>query len=84
MQEAGQTNDEEKYIEAADLFRETVSKDPEYADAFYYLGFLFENALGVEMDLKTAFNYFKKAANLDLAKAWVKLGSCYATGIENL
>ena len=80
MQEAGRTDEQDKYIEAADLFRETVSKDPEYADAFFYLGFLFEHGLGVELDKKTALNYYQKAANLDHPKGWIKVGSCYATG----
>lgn len=43
MQEAGKDDNQKKYLEAADLFREVVSKEPEYADALFYLGFLFEN-----------------------------------------
>jgi TPR repeat protein len=43
MEEGTRTNDEEKYAEAADMFREAISIDPEYADAYYYLGFMHEN-----------------------------------------
>lgn len=43
MQEASNSNDQRKYIEAADLFRETISRDPDHADAYYYIGFMFEN-----------------------------------------
>ena len=43
MQEASRLDSQDKYIEAVDLFREVISKDHLHADAFYYLGFLFEN-----------------------------------------
>lgn len=42
MQEAGRQDDQNGYIEAADLFRDVVAKEPEYADAHYHLGFLFQ------------------------------------------
>jgi TPR repeat protein len=45
MEEASRSNDEEKYTEAADMFREALSIDPEYSEAYYYLGFLYENGI---------------------------------------
>ena len=59
MDEGIRTNDEEKYSEAADMFREAISIDPEYADAYYYMGFMHENGFGVDRDMKTAFRYYK-------------------------
>lgn len=81
MDNATRTNDEEQYAEAADLFREAISLDPEYAEAYYYMGFLFENGLGVDRDMKTAFRFYRKAGEIDHAKSWTKLGTFYAKGL---
>jgi TPR repeat protein len=59
MQQAGKDDNQVKYLEAADLFREVVSKEPEYAEALFYLGFLFESGFGVEQDMRTAFRYYE-------------------------
>jgi len=80
LDNATRTNDEEQYAEAADLFREAISLDPEYAEAYYYMGFLFENGLGVDRDMKTAFRFYRKAGEIDHAKSWTKLGTFYAKG----
>ena len=80
LDNATRTDDEDQYAEAADLFREAISLDPEYEEAYYYMGFLFENGLGVDRDMKTAFRFYRKAGDLDHAKSWTKLGTFYAKG----
>jgi TPR repeat protein len=80
MDEASKTNEEERYAEAAELFRDALAVDPEYVEAYYYMGFLFENGLGVDRDMKTAFRYYRKAADLDHGKSWTKIGTFYAKG----
>lgn len=59
MEEASRANDQEKYAEAADMFREALSIDPDYAEAYYYLGFLYENGFGVDHDMKAAFRSYR-------------------------
>ena len=43
MEEASRLDDQTKYLEAADLFRDVIAREPEYSEAHYYLGFLFES-----------------------------------------
>ncbi len=59
LEDAMHTNEEDQYAEAAYMFREAISLDPEYAEAYYYLGFLFEHGLGVDKDLKSAFRFYR-------------------------
>jgi len=49
--------------------------------SFFNLVITFYLGLGVERDVRTSFSYYQKAANLDHAKAWVKVGTAYATGL---
>jgi len=43
MNQAALTNDESKYAEAAEYFREGIAKDSDLVDPLFYLGFLFEH-----------------------------------------
>lgn len=75
-------NDEE-YFEAADQLRYVVSVDKTNSDAYYYLGYLYENGFGVDQDYKTASFYYSKAVALSNdtnAKAMYKLGNMIYTG----
>mmetsp|Transcript_7202 Transcript_7202/g.6476 ORF Transcript_7202/g.6476 Transcript_7202/m.6476 type:complete len:442 (-) Transcript_7202:327-1652(-) len=82
MEEAArEDNDTAKYEEAVELFREVKFKDPKNGDAYYYLGFFYESGFGVERDMETAFGYYSKAASLEVAKAWCKLGNFYSDGV---
>jgi TPR repeat protein len=72
---------EEDYNRAANYFREVIAEDHYYSDAHYYLGFMFENGLGTDKDLKTAFKYYSQAARLDNGKAYCKIGNFYKYGI---
>ena len=81
----------QKYLEAAELFRESINKDPDNPDPFFYLGFLFEYGnkrnffyllgMGVERDYKTSYKYFEKAGNLKSGKALTKQATFLIKGI---
>lgn len=50
------------------------------AEAYYYLGLMYEHGFGVDRSPTTAYNYFVQAANLQLPIAKNKLGDCYFSG----
>lgn len=71
------------YQEANDMLRRVLAEDPEHSDALYYLGFLYENGLGTDQDLKTSFNYYQKAVQASdeqNAKAMYKLANILYSG----
>lgn len=80
LEDATRTNDEDLYADASDLFRQVILKDPHHAEAYYYMGFLYENGLGVDKDAKSSFRSYRKAADLKHPKAWTKLGNFYSKG----
>ena len=43
-----------------------ILKQEEKKEAYYYLGFLYENGLGVSKDYKIALQNYKKASDLGL------------------
>lgn len=48
--------------------------------AYYKLGLMYENGIGVNADLKKSFEYYREAANLGHAYAQCELGNIYAEG----
>jgi len=80
LEDATRSNEEDLYADAADLFRQVIMKDPHHAEAYYYMGFLYENGLGVDKDAKSSFRSYRKAADLKHPKAWTKLGNFYSKG----
>lgn len=75
-------NDEE-YFEAADQLRYVTSVDKNNSDAYYYLGYLYENGFGVDQDYKTSTFYYSKAvavSNETNPKAMYKLGNMLYSG----
>ena len=58
LKSASLQNKEEEYYRAANLFREVINDDSNYSDAHYYMGFMFENGLGIDKDYKTALRYY--------------------------
>lgn len=80
LEDATRSNDEDLYADAADLFRQVILKDPHHPEAYYYMGFLYENGLGVDKDAKSSFRSYRKAADLKHPKAWTKLGNFYSKG----
>lgn len=71
------------YQEANDMLRRVLAEDPNHSDALYYLGFLYENGLGTDRDLKTSMTYYQKAVQQSgeqNAKAMYKLGNLLYSG----
>lgn len=83
LKEASKQEKEELYQEANDMLRRVLAEDPNHSDAWYYLGFLYENGLGTDRDLKTSMNYYQKAVHKSgeqNAKAMYKLGNLFYSG----
>jgi TPR repeat protein len=82
LKEASISQDEAKFEEVADELRYVLALDKNHSDANYYLGFLFENGLGTDKDLRSAFKHFKIAMQTDPnnSKAKVKVANFYMTG----
>jgi TPR repeat protein len=65
------------------MLRRVLVEDNEHSDALYYLGFLYENGLGTDRDLKTSMRYYQKAVKASgeqNAKAMYKLGNFLYSG----
>jgi TPR repeat protein len=83
LKEASKQENEKEYQEANDMLRRVLAEDNEHSDALYYLGFLYENGLGTDRDLKTSLNYYQKAVKASgeqNAKAMYKLGNLLYSG----
>lgn len=90
LKEAAKQENDNLYIESNDMLRMVLAEDPKHSDALYYLGFLYENGLGTDKDLKTCQNYYSKAVEVSdekNGKAMYKLANMIysgdATGIIN-
>ena len=59
LQQANISKKHEDYAEAARFFRTAIDLDADTREAYYYLGFLFQNGFGVDRDYKTALTYYK-------------------------
>ena len=59
MSQGNQTKKHEDYSQAAFYFRQAIQFDTDAKEAYYYLGFLFQNGFGVDKDYKTALTYYK-------------------------
>jgi uncharacterized protein len=77
---ARNSNSNDHYREAANLFMTVLAKDDSKVEAYFYLGQFFEQGLGVDQDFTTAFTYYKKAAGKDFAKAHTKCGDLLYSG----
>ena len=65
--------------DAAHWFRHSINKDSTLKDSHYYLGLMHQNGEGVDQCYKSAYRYFKIAADLGSDSAWEKLGDlCYS------
>lgn len=92
LQDAAFAQSEQQYLEAFKFLNEIVSKDPTKKEAYFYLGFLYENGsyfifilgLGVPKEYKLALNYYDKAASLNHLQALVKVGDFYYVGAGEL
>lgn len=59
LKESTQTLNEDNFFIVQQYLREIIAADPNKSEAYFYLGFLYENGYGAEQDLKTALGYFK-------------------------
>lgn len=82
LKEASMSQDEHKFEEVADELRYILATNREHSEANYYMGFLYENGLGTDKDLKSAIKHFKKAMESDPmnSKAKCKVANFYASG----
>lgn len=83
LKEAASQEREEVYGEANDMLRRVLVEEPAHSDALYYLGFLYENGLGTDRDLKTSYSYYRRAVQASgeqNAKAMYKLGNLLYSG----
>lgn len=71
---------EDDLVEANKFCREMIAEEEERAEAYYFLGVMYEGGLGAPQEPKTALLYFLKAAKLNYAHAVIKLADCYRTG----
>lgn len=77
---ATRTHNMEQYREAQVWFRNVMLKEPDLWQPFYYLGQLHELGYGVQLDLKSAFQYFRRAAKIGHVESLVKCGDYIYSG----
>lgn len=71
---------EDELYEANKFCREMIAEEEERAEAYYFLGIMYEAGLGAPQEPKTSLLYFLKAAKLNYVHAVIKLADCYRTG----
>lgn len=68
-------------LEEANRFcREMIAEEDDRAQAYYFLGIMYQSGFGCAQQSKTAFLYFTKAAKLNYVHGTIKLADCYKTG----
>jgi len=75
-----------EYQDAADCLHYVLIDDPYNDQCHYYLGYLYENGLGVDLDYTTAIKHYRKAVELSKDKnalACFKYGSMLYSGNGN-
>lgn len=73
------SNSEHQFLIAAHWFRKSISSDYSIRDTHYYLGAMHQNGDGVEQWYKSAFKFYKVAADLGHDIACERLGDlCYS------
>lgn len=73
---------EEQYIVALRLFNE-ISIDNESgfrADAVHFLAWMYEQGLGVSVDLNKSFDHWMRAAHMSVAESQIAVAECYKLG----
>ena len=75
--------DDKVYNEVSDILRYVVATDKQNSNAYYYLGYLYQNGFGVDHDFTTAARYFKTSVEVSdekNSKAMFKYGAMLFTG----
>jgi TPR repeat protein len=74
--------DQEEYVfEAVHWLRMCLDHCEHIPDAYFLLGYFYENGIQVDKSLIQAFKYYEKAADLGHVKATTKVGHMYYSGI---
>ena len=77
----GETFGDDHYFDAALWTRTLLDEEPDSGEGNYLMGLLFEGGKGVDKNYSYAFQYFKKAADLNHVKAMTKLAHFYYSGV---
>lgn len=80
LQNGSESNQHSQYRQSAYWFRKLTMCDAELAEPYFNLGKMHESGLGIERDLKGAYQYYKKAARLNHAEAISKCGDFLYSG----
>lgn len=73
------SSSEQHFESAAYWLRKSLLKEYELKDSHYYLGLMHQNGEGVDQWYRSAFRYYKVAADFGHDVAWEKLGDlCYS------
>lgn len=82
LKEATMSQDEKRFEKVSDELRYVLALDPDHSDAHYYLGFLYENGLGTDKDMRIALRHYQRAIESDPnnLKAKCKVADFYMTG----
>ena len=67
-----------QYKEALECFKKAASKN--HADALFYVGKIYDLALGIEQDYRLAAEYYSKAVSFNSGKAANNLANMYKNG----
>ena len=70
----------QQYAESAFWLRKLTLIEPSLSEPYFLLGTLEEYGLGTERNLRSAYNYYKKAARLENAEAISKCGDFLYSG----
>lgn len=70
---------EDAYFDAGSYLRLALSIDEGHPEANYWMGILYEEGLGVELNHEISWKYFERSAQAGFMKAFTKLGHfCYS------
>lgn len=70
---------EQNYTKAFEWYQKAA--DLENISAMYYVGYMYENELGIEQDYSKAMDWYKKTADLGDADAMNQIGYMYFNGL---
>lgn len=72
-------NTKESFVKALEYFKSAAEHG--FVKSYFWLGYFYENGLGVEQNYENAVLYYEKAVNENLDDARYNLGKLYAMGI---
>lgn len=69
-----------QYQKAVEYYLKVIDLNPDFAEAYFRVGILYEHGLGMDKNLSDAFKYYYKAAELKFPNALFSVASCYEDG----